>query len=227
MNMNIVLLSFSFLAGIQAFFAPCSIALIPAYVGYYVRERTGNHNKMQELLFGLKAGLFASFGLLSVYSVFGLIFAILGRVIAPFMPWIELATGGILLFMGTATLLGYEFAIRPPVVIQVRTDGVRRFYFFGLAYAFGAIGCTLPIFLLVIFQALAQKGLIGGLTTFLVYSLAMVVLMLTFSLIAAVSKTAIHKFMTKYILVIQKSAGALILFAGVYLVYLALKVITI
>lgn len=225
--MNQVLLSFSFLAGLQAFFAPCSIALIPAYVGYYVRERADSHSKLQELFFGLKAGVFSSLGLLSVYSIFGILFALLGKVIAPAMPWIELLTGSILLFLGTATLLGYEFAIRPPVVIQVKSDGMRRFYFFGLAYALGAIGCTLPIFLLVIFQALAQTGFMGGLTTFLVYSLAMVLLMIVFSLVAAVSKTAISRFMNRYITVIQKSAGVLILFAGVYLVYLALRVITI
>ncbi|PJE61635.1 hypothetical protein COU87_03560 [Candidatus Roizmanbacteria bacterium CG10_big_fil_rev_8_21_14_0_10_39_12] len=225
--MNPILLSFSFLTGIQAFFAPCSIALIPAYVGYYVREETGGHNRIQQLLFGLKAGSFASLGLISVYVVFGLVLALLGEIIAPYVSWVELITGGVLLFLGTATLLGYEFALRPPVVIQTRTNGAKRFYFFGLAYALGAIGCTLPIFLLVIFQALAQGGFVGGLTTFLVYSLAMVLLMIVFSLIAAVSKNAISRFMNRYMTVIQKSAGALILFAGVYLVYLALRVITI
>lgn len=225
--MNQIVLSFAFLAGLQAFFAPCSIALIPAYVGYYVRERSGSHDRAQELLFGLKAGVFSSLGLLSVYSIFGILFALLGKVLAPAMPWIELVTGGILLFLGTSTLLGYEFAIRPPVVIQVKSDGVRRFYFFGLAYALGAIGCTLPIFLLVIFQALSQTGFMGGLATFLVYSFAMILLMLAFSMVAAVSKTAISRFMNRYISVIQKSAGVLILLAGVYLVYLALKVITI
>lgn len=225
--MDPILLSFSFLAGLQAFFAPCSIALIPAYVGYYVRERAGSHNRVQELLFGLKAGAFASLGLLSVYSVFGVIFAILGRIIAPIMPWIELGTGAVLLFMGTSALLGYEFAIRPPVVFQVKSDGGRRFYFFGLAYALGAIGCTLPIFLLVIFQALAQGGALGGFVSFVVYAIAMVSLMIVFSLIAAVSKTAISRFMTKYMLVIQKSAGVLILFAGIYMLYLALRVIII
>lgn len=225
--MNQVALSFAFFAGLQAFFAPCSIALIPAYVGYYVREPSGSHNRLQELFFGLKAGVFSSLGLLSVYSVFGILFALLGKVLAPAMPWIELIAGGILLFLGTSTLLGYEFAVRPPAVIQVKSGGARRFYFFGLAYALGAIGCTLPIFLLVIFQALSQTGFVGGLATFLIYSFAMVLLMLVFSLVAAVSKTAISRFMKRYLKLIQKSAGVLILFAGVYLVYLSLKVITI
>ena len=143
------------------------------------------------------------------------------------MPWIELVTGGVLLFLGTAVLMGYEFALRPPVVIQTTSKGVRRFYFFGVAYAFGAIGCTLPIFLLVIFQALAQGGILGGLVNFIAYASAMIALMIVFSLIAAVSKTAISRFMKRYMLVLQKSAGVLILLAGVYLLYLALRVITI
>lgn len=226
--MDFILISFAFLAGLQAFFAPCSIALIPAYVGYYVSEETGDHNnRIQQLLFGLKAGSFASLGLISVYTIFSIILALLGKIIAPIVPWIELSTGGLLLFLGSATLLGYEFALRPPVVVQTKSNGAKRFYLFGVAYAFGALGCTLPIFLLVIFQALAQKGVLGGLINFSVYTLAMTILMITFSLIAAISKTAIHRFLTKYMLAIQKSAGVLILLAGVYLVYLALKVITI
>ena len=225
--MDPILVSFAFLAGLQAFFAPCSIALIPAYVGYYVGEETGDHNRAQQLLFGLKAGIFASLGLISIYITFGIVLALLGKLIAPFIPWIELITGSLLLFLGVSALLGYEFALRPPVTIQTTSKGAKRFYYFGIAYAFGAIGCTLPIFLLVIFQALAQKGLLGGFINFLAYALAMVSLMMIFSLIAAVSKTAISHFMKKYMLTIQKSAGILILSAGIYLVYLALRVLNI
>ncbi|MBI2086133.1 hypothetical protein HYT74_02210 [Candidatus Daviesbacteria bacterium] len=225
--MDPVLVSFSFLAGLQAFFAPCSIALIPAYVGYYVKEDSGESSKIQQLFFGLKAGSFASLGLISVYIVLGITLALFGRLIAPIFPWIELVTGGLLLFMGSSTLLGYEFAIKPAVVIQTKSNGVKRFYLFGIAYAFGAIGCTLPIFLLVIFQSLAQKGILGGVTNFAVYALAMSSLMILFSLISSLSKSAVHKFLTKYMETLQKSAGVLIILAGIYLIYLALQVTSI
>lgn len=225
--MDLILVSFSFLAGLSAFFAPCSIALIPAYVGYYVKEETGGENKLQQLLFGLKAGSVASLGLISIYVVFGILLTLFGRLIAPMFPWIELGTGVILLFMGAATLLGYEFAIRPPVVFQTNTNGLKRFYLFGVAYAFGALGCTLPIFLLVIFQSLAQKGVLGGVLNFSVYALAMSSLMITFSLISSLSKNVIHSFLEKYMGVVQKGSGVLILSAGTYLIYLALRTIII
>lgn len=225
--MDLILVSFSFLAGLSAFFAPCSIALIPAYVGYYVKEETGGENKLQQLLFGLKAGSVASLGLISIYVFFGILLTLFGRLIAPIFPWIELGTGVILLFMGAATLLGYEFAIRPPVVFQTNTNGLKRFYLFGVAYAFGALGCTLPIFLLVIFQSLAQKGVLGGVLNFSVYALAMSSLMITFSLISSLSKNVIHSFLEKYMGVVQKGSGVLILSAGTYLIYLALRTIII
>lgn len=225
--MDLVLVSFSFLAGLQAFFAPCSIALIPAYVGYYVKQETRSNNRGQQLLFGLKAGSLASLGLLSVYIIFGIILAVFGRLIAPVFPWIELVTGGLLIFLGSATLLGYEFIIKPPVVIRTNSNGVKRFYLFGVAYAFGALGCTLPIFLLVIFQSLAQKGVLGGVINFGAYGLAMSGLMIVFALISSLSKSAMHKFLAKYMGAIQKSSGLLILLAGIYLIYLALQVISI
>ncbi len=225
--MDLALLSFSFLAGLQAFFAPCSIALIPAYVGYYVKQESGQQSKAQQLLFGLKAGCVTSLGLISVYIVFGILLALLGRIIAPIFVWIELGTGSLLLFLGSATILGYEFTIRPPVTIQTNAHGLRRFYYFGLAYAFGAIGCTLPIFLLVVFQSLAQKGLFGGIVNFAAYAGAMSMLMIIFSLISSLSKTALRTFVARYMHTIQKSAGILIVIAGAYLVYLALRVMTI
>lgn len=228
MYLDIILISFAFLAGLQAFFAPCNVALIPAYIGYYVGREQKEASYLQELFFGLKAGIFASLGLISVYSVFGLILALLGKVIAPFISWIELATGGILLFLGVATLLGYKFAIKLPVIITSATGGVyKKFYLFGITYAFGAIGCTLPIFLLVIFQSLAQGGFVGGVVNFSAYALAMTLLMIVFSMIAAISKTAMSRFLHRYMPIIQKSAGMFIIFAGTYLIYLAFKVITI
>ena len=123
--------------------------------------------------------------------------------------------------MGLSILLGYEFAIKPPIVIQTNAHGLKRFYVFGVAYAFGALGCTLPIFLLVIFQSLAQNGLFGGVINFAVYALAMSMLMILFSIISSFSKSAMRRFLTKYMEVIQKSTGVLILLAGIYLIYLA------
>ncbi len=226
--MNFILLSFALLAGLQAFFAACSVVLIPAYIGYYVSREEKEEGHLHELFFGLKAGICASFGLVTVYSVFGLILALLGKIIAPYISWIELVTGGVLLFLGVATLLGYSFAINPPVIRSSTTGGVyKKFYLFGITYAFGAIGCTLPIFLLVIFQSLAQGGIVGVMVNFSAYVLTMTLLMIVFSMIAAISKTAMSRFLYRYMPIIQKSAGALIIFAGIYLVYLALKVITI
>lgn len=225
--MNPVLISFAFLAGLQAFFTPCSIALLPAYVGYYVREESGAVSRTQQLLFGLRAGAIASAGLLSIYISFGILLALFGKLVAPFIIWIELVTGAFLLFLGCAVLLGYTFALTPPVNIRAQAHGAKRFYLFGVAYALGAIGCTLPIFLVVLFQAVAQGGPLGGFVNFVSYATAITSLLLTFSLVAAVSKTAMQRFLQKYMGQIQKSAGILILFAGIYLIYLALKVITV
>lgn len=58
------------------------------------------------------------------------------------------------------------------------------------------------------------------------HSRVMSSLMIIFSLISSLSKSAMHKFLTKYMETLQKTAGVLILLAGVYLIYLALQVIS-
>lgn len=221
--MDSILVSFAVLAGIQSFFAPCSIALIPAYVGYHLHEKPSGESRIHRVFFGLKAGSIASLGIISIYFIFGIIFAVLGSLVSSIIPWIEFVMGGILIFLGTAVLLDYRFAITPPVAIQKQSSGIKRFYLFGVAYALGALGCTLPIFLLVVFQAFAQKGTVGGLINFVAYSFSMASLMILFSLVTAMSKTAINRFFTKNMRVLQKSAGVLVLFGGIYLAYLALK----
>jgi len=224
--MDKVLISFSFLAGLQAFFAPCSVALIPAYVGYCIKQETEKPSKIQLLLFGLKAGSFASLGLISVYVVLGVITAIFSRLIVPVFPWIEFITGGILIFLGSASLLGYQFAVRLPILFQTNSSGIKNFYLFGVAHASGASSCTLPIFMLVVFQSLAQQDILGGVINFVVYALTLSGLMIIFSLISSLSKSAMHKFLNQYLTTFQKSSGVLILFAGIYLIYLALQVIS-
>lgn len=224
--MDKVLITFAFLAGIQGFFAPCSIALIPAYMGYYINDSlvAGRGGNIQH---SLKAGSLASFGLISIYIPFGVAMSLLGKILAPFVPWIELLTGSVLIFLGIAVLLNYEFAVRPPVVFQAKSKGFLKYYLFGIAYALGSIGCTLPIFLLVIFQALSAGGVITAVANFAVYSLAMVLLMIVFSLVASFSKTAITQFMVRYLPLIQKTSSLLILSGGIYLVYLSIRVLTI
>lgn len=226
--MDPVLVSFAFLAGLQAFFAPCSIALIPAYIGSYIREETGDMSRMRQLANGLKAGVVSGLGLITIYLVFGVILTVAGRFIAPFIPWINLTTGSALVLLGTATVLGYEFALRPPAIIRTNaTYGLKRFYVFGMTYAIGAVGCTLPIFLLVIFQGLAQKGFLGAFINFLVYAAAASLLMILFSLVAAISKAAIRRFLERWMPFFQKSAGVLVLLGGAYLVYTSLRILAV
>ena len=73
------LLTLAFTSGIFAFFTPCSVALIPGYVGFLVKSDKGSN-----ILRGIKVGLVSATGLLSIFMGLGLLISLFGNFIAPY-----------------------------------------------------------------------------------------------------------------------------------------------
>ena len=84
--MDWTLLSWAFLAGAAATVNPCGLAMLPAYVSYYVGRNEGDTHPGR----GFAAGLLLSLGTLSVFTLMGLVITSLGTAVARFVPWLAL-----------------------------------------------------------------------------------------------------------------------------------------
>lgn len=105
--MDWTLLSWAFLAGAAATVNPCGLAMLPAYVSYYVGRDAGHTHPGR----GLTAGLLLSLGTLGVFTLMGLVITTLGTAVARFVPWLALLVAVLLLVAGVATLLGRAPAV--------------------------------------------------------------------------------------------------------------------
>lgn len=212
------LLSLAFASGIAVFFSPCAVALLPAYVSYTIRGESNQESNLSKGLVGLRFGLLAALGVLTVFLLLGVAFSLVGNFIAPYAKWVAMATGVGLILLGFYFLAGKKLTLPIPHSVT-GNKGYSGHYLFGVAYALGSLGCTLPIFIIVVSQALSLGSFSLGMLTFLVFSSGAVLLMVAASVGATVSKTIVSNYLRVLMPVINKVSPIIIILAGAYLIY--------
>lgn len=139
-------------AGIATFFAPCSYALLPGYVGYYVAS---TERDVAPLGGALSRGASAAVGALAVFAVLSGIAVVAGTVLEATLPYLELGVGVALVVFGGWVLYGGSGAVH--VLLPERRSSVVGFGVFGAMYALAATACVLPLFLGIAFQSLTMS----------------------------------------------------------------------
>lgn len=211
--MDWTLLSWAFLAGAAATVNPCGLAMLPAYVSYYVGRDEGHTHPGR----GLTAGLLLSLGTLGVFTLMGLVITTLGTAVARFIPWLALLVAVLLLVAGVATLLGRA----PAVVIgsgrQAPVKGSPS-SFVGFGYGLASLGCTLPIFMIVV-SSVFSTDFLSGFLAFIAYGAGMGLILTGISLAVALGKTAVLRWVRAAGPLLKYLGGFGLLVAGSYLIY--------
>jgi len=235
--MNLEQLPFSFFSGIATFFSPCCVAMLPAYVSYYLgRDRKGAyHSWLGNLSAGLELGAVTSAGFFTVFIVLGLLISAIGSAIMQYLPWIGAAIAAFLIVWGALLLLGKSPSLSLYLYLHLpwprlkcfkiaqnkaanTKEGVTAFYFFGISYALASVGCTLPVFLVVVSYAFSGS-LLNGVIHFLAYALGMTMLMLALALVMTTASDFVYKYLNSIVEYVQRASGAVLIAAGGYLIY--------
>ncbi|MFB6295693.1 MAG: cytochrome c biogenesis CcdA family protein [Halobacteriales archaeon] len=230
-------LGFAFTAGAFAFFAPCAYPLLPGYVSYYLgRSSSGaRHSTGEEgtwsggtapgsgrsptvcLLRAGGVGLLVSLGFFAVYAALVGTVAALGARFLAGISILELVVGGVLILVGVAMALGWNPRLR-----MVRLPGRRRsaagYVGFGVAYAAAAAGCTAPIFVGVVLEALSA-GPATSIAAFVAYASGMSVVMVGVTVLAALGRETLLSRIPRRMGSIHRIAGVLLIVAGTVQVY--------
>jgi len=219
------LLVWPFTAGLLAAFNPCGFAMLPTYLTYFLGLDEGEETSMaRSVLRGGKVGLALTFGFLTVFAVFGLLFEVIlsGDASNTVQGWLWILTmvsGIAILGLGAAMLRGYQPTLNLPK-LQMGTGSreIGSMYLFGVSYGIVSIGCTISLFLLVITSALADTDVaFGALYAFGAYALGMgsVIVFLTMAL--AAGRTSVANRMRSLLPKINRVSGGLLVLAGIYL----------
>lgn len=216
-------LYFSFIAGLVAFFAPCSFAILPGYITYYISKYSSEDKKrklIKNILQGFVFGLIASIGFFTVFGLAGLSVIAIGQFVKQFIPWIAIFTGIILIFIGIFMLLGKVFLFfQSPKIRFAQKNEKSGIYLFGIVYAIGSLGCVFPIFLSIVVQGIASKSFLEGTYTILAYVLGMSIVMIVVTTLTFATKYLILKKLEKILPYVKKLSAIVLVFAGIYMVY--------
>ena len=141
------------------------------------------------------------------------------------MPWIALFVGALLFLLGLWMLAGktLSFGVFQRVAAKIgdpREISTRGFFLFGFAFGAASLGCTLPIFLLVVGSSLSAGNFAAGVWPFVSYILGMgsIILLLTLG-IAVLKEGVVVGALRKMMPLVQKASAVLLLLAGGYIVY--------
>lgn len=210
---------FSFIQGMLAFLAPCAVALLPAYIVSFIsRNKEQSSSKKYLVLRGLKLASLSILGILIIYAVAGTIIIFASQLIKEYMKWVAITMGGGLIILGILMLLGKNVSLNIHLKQKKHDNEVAEAFFFGVAYAIGALGCLFPLFLVVTTQAIAAPSIIIGGSYIIAYFLGMSVLMITTILLSIFAKDYLMRQLRRILPHMNKISGILLILAGIYII---------
>ena len=211
---------FSFLQGVVAFFAPCAVALLPGYIISFIsREASGKPSQSEKLYRGLKLALLSILGILVIYSIAGILIVVASQMLKAYMKWITIGMGSLIIILGVLLISGKSIAFTVDINQKSGRSEIGEAFFFGVAYAIGALGCLFPLFLVVATQALAAPTVWLGSSYIFAYFFGISLMMITAILLSSFARDFFMKYLRKLLPQMERITGALLVLAGIYVIY--------
>lgn len=204
----------SLLAGLAAVLSPCSVGMLPGYIGNLTRRGTQEPQRRVGPL--LAAGALASLGVIALYAALAGLLVAFGAPLRERLDWAGPIVGISMIFVGIASLAGLPWDRLVPM--RLKSNPGAGFFGYGVAYGAAAFGCTGPIFLPLMLTAFLV-GPVLGVTAFAAYALGVAVLLVAVAyLIAAGHMAGLHRILPRASR-LTKAANLLMVAAGVYLIW--------
>lgn len=200
-------------AGILAAFNPCGVAMLPSYVVYLLG---GEKRRPVDVLW---AGLLMTAGFLLIFTLAGLLSMRFADVLGQAIAWIAFFVGVFFTFRGILLMFGKNllaFHVGGSRALQKGSNV--SFLLYGILYAFGSLGCTLPLFAVLVLSSFHAGGFARGLWDFVLYALGMGLVVTTISVGATLSQQVVMKWVRSGARWMGRLSGLITLTTGIYLV---------
>jgi len=217
-------IGYAFAAGMVAAVNPCGFMLLPSFLSYQLgTEETGFYESHASVRVarGVLHGAVATAGFLLVFGLTGMVIGVGGRWIAAVFPFAGVAVGAGMVALGLWLLLsGKTFGIAAAAGFRVPAGrNLRNVFLFGIAYALGSLGCTLPIFLVVVGSGLAAQDLASSVGQFFSYAIGMGSVLVAVTIGAAVARGALVANLRRLMPHVHRASALFLTGAGLYLLY--------
>lgn len=217
--------AFALLLGAVAAFNPCGFALLPAYITVIVTGSADDRlTRAQALRRAVVFGLAMTAGFVAVFTGFGLLFgavnvALQGSVL-PYLPYVTVTLGIVLIGFGVAMALGKEvpgLRVRPASGRAPRADAWSQ-VLYGISFALASLSCTIAPFFAVVTQSLDASNPVGAIAPFVIYGAGMGTSVLLISLAAAFAGAAVGRALRERTGLILRIGGVIMVLAGVWVI---------
>lgn len=222
---DLALVSAALAAGAATFFSPCSVALIPAYAGFFLgldEDRPRPPAKAARL--GVRFGAAAAAGILALFALGGALLYVVRSLVGLATPRLGSAISILGLLAGVAVLgLGVAYLLDrgPRATSPVRAPRQRTLTAmaaFGVVFALASVGCSLPVLFGVLVQALAQ-GPLGTLVTVLAYGVGLAGLMAVAGLLLSLAHDETRRRFEAIRGYARPVSGLVLVAAGAYMIW--------
>lgn len=219
---------YAFGAGMVAAVNPCGFAMLPVYLSLYLGADEQQYEQRSWVYraaraTGVTAMVTAGFGLL--FGVIGIVVSAGGSFLLHLMPWFSIIIGAGLVLIGIWMLLGKHLSLDFMTTLSARIGdprhiSIKGFFLFGLGFGATSLGCTLPIFLVVVGGSLTAGNFISGIIQFLLYILGTGTILLILSIgMAFIKGGTVLSLFRRVLPYINMISGILLILAGAYICY--------
>lgn len=222
--------SFAFSAGMVATVNPCGFIMLPSFAAFYFGTEDGARRGLGDRLMRAgQMGLLVSVAFVVTFGLVGLAVTIAGRQLIGWTYWAGLAIGLALIAFG-----GYQLVTRRSVFANLgsgvrvsRSRTARGVLLFGFAYALVSLGCTLPIFMLVMGSVFTgQSDYATSTWRFMEYGAGMGVVLMLVAASVAVARQPVVRFVGGLLPYVHGFANLALVFTGAYVTWYWWKVLT-
>ncbi len=219
--------AYSFGAGMVASVNPCGFMMLPSFAAFTVSGGRGASlaisgvSPVERGLRALRMSALVTLGFMLVFGIIGVTVSAGGRGLLQFFPWTSLVIGSGLIALGAWLLLPGKHLILPAATRVALPDGkgLGGMFAFGIAYGVASLGCTLPIFLVVVGSALASEGFLFSVLQFLNYALGMGLVITIVAVSTAYFQGAFVRPLRRVMPFVETIGAVFLVGAGTYLVY--------
>lgn len=220
----------AFIAGLITFLAPCTLPLVPAYLGFISgtsAEELKDPKKVKQARGKIFLnGLFFMIGVTLVFVLFGTLAGLLGQALVPWRIWLTRIGGAFVIFFGLymigvlkipflTSLLGTDKKIKLP--FRIKRGNPLSSAVLGSSFAFGWTPCVGPILgSILLLASTSTTALQGGFLLF-VFSMGLAVPFLIIAAGFGALSTKVAK-ITKYLRWVEIIGGVFLVALGILLI---------
>lgn len=203
----------AFIAGLFTFLAPCTLPLVPGYLGFLSGAALSSRHKV------FFHGLAYVLGFSTVFVLLGSLFGLGGSALIQYRIWLSRLGGLLVILFGLSMLRivrlpGLEFlsgdwhAKLPP---SIKPGHLRSSFLFGAVFAFGWTPCVGPLLGSILLLASSTANVGQGAFLLAVFSLGLAVPFLVLSLTLETAAAYVRK--------INRLTEILSVIGGIFLVF--------